>query len=111
MFKSRHCKLFHQDTMCVDLQAHLALSLHTGEMGHTKKRTKKKKKGKLKNSWGANRKLLESSRAFHGVVTLLRCLFSVSQANEEEGKRFLPHWFLNCGKPAIHTVASKKRNV
>lgn len=40
VFRVRHYKLFYQDTMCVDLQTHLALSLCTGEMGHTKRRKK-----------------------------------------------------------------------
>ena len=73
MFKVMHYKLFYQDTMCVDLQTHLALSLCTGEMGHTKSR----KKSEAEKIHGEQTKLLESSEVLHGVVTLPQCPFSL----------------------------------
>lgn len=56
MFKVMHYKLFYQDTMCVDLQTHLALSLCTGEMGQSKSRKKseaEKFMGSKQNCWRA----------------------------------------------------------
>lgn len=73
MFKVRHCKLLCKDTLCLDLETDLALNLCTGDMEHTGD-MQRRKKVKLENSWGANRKPLEESRGLHGVVNM--CLFS-----------------------------------
>jgi len=72
------------DTTHVDLQTHPALSLCPGEIRHTQKQ---KKKVKLKNSLGANGKLLESSRALHGVVTLSQCPFSLLFPKQKSRKK------------------------